>query len=310
MPDQFKLLDPTKDIVTQTIPVESSLYTLTGSTDATAYNTRIYTIGPSALSYVPTPDSLGSTTVGISPSGAINSITKRDFDRYGSQYLNPGLNIYTLPASHTANVNVSTARVIEVLQPTEQSGIWPDTVTAQLTYNGTTITVVDVSALSFGPNKESLTYGKLTDITNPQHVLGSIFYDDAMILLHGGTGNVGNAITSSSVTGFAFVGSLTGGLSASTSASHIIINSISFRTYAYQTQNIYSCVAEMSEFNYTSNPSAQFSDFLQNPQNATVYITTIGLYNDKDELLAVAKVSPPVRKNQYLPRVFLVTLAV
>ena len=33
---------------------------------------------------------------------------------------------------------------------------------------------------------------------------------------------------------------------------------------------------------------------VENPQ---VYITTIGLYNDNDELLAVAKLSKPIAKN-------------
>jgi hypothetical protein len=57
-----------------------------------------------------------------------------------------------------------------------------------------------------------------------------------------------------------------------------------------------------SEFNYSSNPSfisgstgeVLYSDFINNPQT---YVTTIGLYNDTNELLAVAKLSKPIPKN-------------
>jgi hypothetical protein len=57
-----------------------------------------------------------------------------------------------------------------------------------------------------------------------------------------------------------------------------------------------------SEFNYSENPSfisgstgeVLYSQFINNPQT---YITTIGLYNDTNELLAVAKLSRPLLKD-------------
>jgi hypothetical protein len=56
-----------------------------------------------------------------------------------------------------------------------------------------------------------------------------------------------------------------------------------------------------SEYNYSNNPTfsnpddgtLEVADFRRDPK---VYITTIGLYNDFNELLAVAKLSKPVRK--------------
>jgi hypothetical protein len=61
------------------------------------------------------------------------------------------------------------------------------------------------------------------------------------------------------------------------------------------------------EFNYSNNPSfvsdgtdgkqagtIRFNQFFTNPQS---YITTVGLYNDSNELVAVAKVSQPVMKS-------------
>ena len=57
-----------------------------------------------------------------------------------------------------------------------------------------------------------------------------------------------------------------------------------------------------SEYNYSENPSfisgstgeVLFPSFINNPQT---YITTVGLYNDNNELLAVAKLSRPLPKD-------------
>ncbi len=57
-----------------------------------------------------------------------------------------------------------------------------------------------------------------------------------------------------------------------------------------------------SEFNYSSNPSfisgstgeVIFDTFINNPQT---YITTVGMYNDANELIAVAKLSRPLLKD-------------
>lgn len=56
-----------------------------------------------------------------------------------------------------------------------------------------------------------------------------------------------------------------------------------------------------SEYNYTTNPSfitgsgdLLYSNYIYNPQT---YITTIGMYNNNNELLAVAKLSKPLVKD-------------
>ena len=60
--------------------------------------------------------------------------------------------------------------------------------------------------------------------------------------------------------------------------------------------------ARNSEFNYSENPSfisgstgeVIYSSFINSPQ---VYVTTVGLYNDSNDLLAVAKMSRPLLKD-------------
>jgi len=62
------------------------------------------------------------------------------------------------------------------------------------------------------------------------------------------------------------------------------------------------CRIPHQKFNYSQNPSFStgsnarlfHSSFIQEP---TTYITTVGLYNDNNELLAVAKLSQPFKKN-------------
>ena len=55
------------------------------------------------------------------------------------------------------------------------------------------------------------------------------------------------------------------------------------------------------EFNYSTNPSFTKSDgvlqFDSMANNPRVFITTIGLYNDSNELLATAKLSKPLAKD-------------
>lgn len=60
--------------------------------------------------------------------------------------------------------------------------------------------------------------------------------------------------------------------------------------------------ARNSEYNYSENPSfisgstgeVIYTDFINAPQT---FITTVGLYNDANELLAVAKLSKPLKKD-------------
>jgi len=68
------------------------------------------------------------------------------------------------------------------------------------------------------------------------------------------------------------------------------------------TSNFVFIRARNAEFNYSQNPTfidqntggVRFTDFITAPQT---FITTIGLYNDNGDLLAVAKLSKPLKKD-------------
>lgn len=64
------------------------------------------------------------------------------------------------------------------------------------------------------------------------------------------------------------------------------------------------CVIEQNDFNYTLNPTLRSGSFGDVKDFATgsdfrPYFTTIGLYNDRDELLVVGKLSTPIPVSSY-----------
>ena len=108
--------------------------------------------------------------------------------------------------------------------------------------------------------------------------------------------------------GFQYSGSFTGSAAPNVSPNTALFNAISGSTgFTLNSQETitsdYVFVRpRSSEFNYSENPSfisgstgeVLYSQFINNPQ---VYITTIGLYNDTNDLLAVAKLSRPLLKD-------------
>ena len=79
------------------------------------------------------------------------------------------------------------------------------------------------------------------------------------------------------------------------------IKNISFNNTTELNSTVYFCRANHNEFNYSSNPTYVSSSQLVVKKLASdmpvSYITTIGLYSADNELLAVAKLSEPIRKD-------------
>ena len=80
------------------------------------------------------------------------------------------------------------------------------------------------------------------------------------------------------------------------------IESISFNNTTELNSTIYFCRANHNEFNYSSNVTyltgsqvrVKAGEVLNPPKS---YVTTVGLYSADNELLAVAKLSEPLRKD-------------
>lgn len=78
-------------------------------------------------------------------------------------------------------------------------------------------------------------------------------------------------------------------------------NNFSLNSQETISSKYYSVAAKYGEFNYTTNPSVVdqngniiFSTLINNPQT---FVTAIGLYNQQNELMAVAKLNQPLRKD-------------
>jgi hypothetical protein len=71
------------------------------------------------------------------------------------------------------------------------------------------------------------------------------------------------------------------------------------------------CVVGENEFNYSQNPTLQTGSFgdlkeFAKDEDFTPYITTIGLYNEANELLAVAKLGQPIKKTKNTDTTFII----
>jgi hypothetical protein len=81
---------------------------------------------------------------------------------------------------------------------------------------------------------------------------------------------------------------------------HRIAN-LQFNNTTELNSTIYFCRLNNNEFNYSSNPTYVDSSKIrvksQATDNPVAYITTVGLYNDNNELMATAKLSEPLKKS-------------
>ena len=79
------------------------------------------------------------------------------------------------------------------------------------------------------------------------------------------------------------------------------IDKIDFNNTIELNSTIYFCRINHNEFNYSSNPTYTSAGRLVVKNNVNdlpvTYITTVGLYSPDNELLAVAKLSEPLKKD-------------
>ena len=133
-------------------------------------------------------------------------------------------------------------------------------------------------------------------------ISGSIFMDqaDGGILNNSpGTANLKRFEAAVGNSGF---NSVTGStISASANDIRARIKNIQFNNTVELNSTVYFCRAHHNEFNYSSNPTYLSGSEIRVKTNATdtpiSYITTVGLYSDNNELMAVGKLSEPLKKS-------------
>jgi len=79
------------------------------------------------------------------------------------------------------------------------------------------------------------------------------------------------------------------------------IQNLQYNNTTELNSTVYFCRAAANEFNYSSNPTYLSSSqiVMKNERTDTpaCYFTTVGLYSADNELLAVAKLSEPLKKD-------------
>jgi hypothetical protein len=168
-----------------------------------------------------------------------------------------------------------------------------------------TSVLTDASASADGTGTSNVLGGDYGLLMNSASVVyGNIFYQAGIVILT-------SSIFASSVDFYAGAGAsgsysvnatLTGStISGACDAFRERIQTVSFNNTTEINSKIYFCRAPHNKFNYSSNPTYLSGSKIRvknTPSDQPVsYITTIGLYNSSGEMLAVAKLSEPIRKD-------------
>lgn len=185
------------------------------------------------------------------------------------------------------------------------------------------ITIKDINAATnYFVNSPAGEYGILYQnegsFTNTTNSVGLVYYQAGVAVItasifdsgSGGTGTwpYRQASILSGSTPLLATGGITGSTALLVTASldniakalnHRISN-ISFNNTTELNSSVYFCRANANEFNYSSNPTYLSASQLRVKSTAddepVSYITTVGLYGANNELLAVAKLSEPIKK--------------
>jgi hypothetical protein len=165
---------------------------------------------------------------------------------------------------------------------------------------GTTSTIGDYQATSsYYANSPAGEYGLLFVSGALTEPVGHVYYQAGVALLTASvfTATANNFSGSVNVTGTMASASIN---TVSNSFRRRIQN-IQFNNTTELNSTIYFCRANHNEFNYSSNPTYLEDSQIVVKQYSTsspvAYVTTVGLYDDKDQLVAVAKLSEPLRKD-------------
>ena len=257
-----------------------------------------------------------------------DSPSKAVYSQYKQLLLTPGDNRFTTAGSgsteHIYVINFKRNRLKERLDP----GNWElpmskvsarnANATGSVTIGSGVIQLIDDSSVTSAAYGESgrvynVVSGSLNDgIWNPTapHYYGLVYPDHGIVVLDGkmldqklSTGGIFSNTGSSSEGNNHFA------LYRSISGSGLFVNPDTSDAYGFSARNSetitsthYFVRVKNAEYNFSNNSSyttgslgaiAQ-STFISDPKT---YITTVGLYNDRQELLAIAKLSKPLLKS-------------
>ena len=171
---------------------------------------------------------------------------------------------------------------------------------------GGTLTYTDANASNTGGTLNTVggDYGVLISGTGASALTGGVvFYQAGIMVLTASAFSSSVGLTSNFYKNESVTAVITGSaISGACDALRHRIQNIQFNNTTEINSTVYFCRAPHNKFNYSSNPTYLSSSSIRVKNNVRAnppisYITTIGLYNSSNELLAVAKLSEPLRKD-------------
>ena len=251
------------------------------------------------------------------------SVAYGDRNGSGSQYRNllltPGDSKFTFGGSVDSDriyvLTTARARLREKMDPgnweLHLSGSVGITVGNQLSHTGSFLKLIDDSGATTNPSVNaggrvfnvvsgSIATGtavtKTAAASNPGGGLGLFYPDLGVIILNANTVSVTGSLTLGSGSGVD--GNNAGGLYNAMKRGNYFVS----RREEQLNTTHYFARATNQKFNFSNNPTffTASDGALTNPSfknDPKAYITTVGLYNDNNELLAVAKLSKPILKS-------------
>ena len=273
------------------------------------FNSQSNLQGAEAQFSVAYGDSVGSgSSTGSSGQNVYDYPTKSVYAQYRQMLLDSGDSLFTFRNNETSEyiyvVNVNRSRFKDKM----------DTKSWQLTISGSgnnyitliddsTSTTTELSQLGgrvFNVRSGSIANGIYTADTTPW---GLFYPDRGVIVLNGQALDASASFNTERVpaTGSGFDNALKLFTSISGAMSSNVSRSFQGRTSEVIASTYYFVRMFNGEYNYTTNNSfvssstgvLKYDSMVRDPQ---VYVTSIGLYDDNQELLAVAKLSKPVKK--------------
>ena len=210
----------------------------------------------------------------------------------------------TIPVAQNVIATTGISRVITVGRTTSDDGILSGSVTGTFSF-GTQANKVIIDR-----PQESITgaigrKGDLIEKADDTNIVGTVFYDSGTLVFHGGSDSRSTNFLINAGQGFQFGPGAT--------ADQVAVNNLSFISLNMLKRSVFFTRAFNQQFNYSNNPTsianASLGSISSNlTGNPTTFITTIGLYSTNNELLAVAKTAPPVKKDFTTEKVFAVRL--
>ena len=209
-----------------------------------------------------------------------------------------------IPVAQNIIATTGISRVITVGRTTVDDSILSGSVTGTFSF-GTQADKVIIDRPEQSISGAVGRKGDLIEKADTTNVVGTVFYDTGTMVFHGGDYSRDTNFLIDSSSGFVFGPGATAG--------NVAINKVSFISLNMLKRSVFFTRAFNQEFNYSNNPTsisnASLGSISSNlTGNPTAFITTVGLYNANNELLAVAKTAPPVKKNFDTEKVFAVRL--